>query len=181
MQMLGKAITDPHSIESSGTIQGLDLLAIHTTMQPQKITRISSGRLVTQSLFGQAIPALPVNGYEIHVGDTRYLEGAVPFASLATDTGPSTFDDGCIAANNRIFGTYLHGLFDDDTFRHAFLMAARSFYGLAAPGPLNNWKRQREAELDRLTNAVREALDMDKLFSLAGLSYTPQKREEVQP
>ena len=181
MQMLGKEITDPHEIEVSGAILGLDLLAIHTTMQPQKITRISSGHLITQSLFGQAISAPPVSGYEIHVGDTLYLEGAEPFARLATDAGSSNFYDGCIAANNRIFGTYLHGLFDDDMFRHAFLTAARSFCGLAAPGTLNNWKLQREAELDRLTNAVREALDLDKLFSLAGLSYTPQKREEVQP
>jgi adenosylcobyric acid synthase len=181
MQMLGKEIQDPHGMEHTATMPGLGLLAINTTMQPQKITRISSGCLAMQSLFGQPISSLHISGYEIHVGDTAYLEGAKPFAKLSAESGERIFLDGCVAHDNHTFGTYLHGLFDDDGFRHAFLSAARMFYGLSAAGHLNNWKQQREASLNRLTDAVRAAIDIPKLFSLVGLTCDSQSQKETQP
>ena len=180
MQMLGKHIFDPEGVEHAGTTAGLGLLAIHTTMQAQKITRISSGQLVTPSLFGHPVLSPRISGYEIHVGDTDYLEGAEPFARLNTGSSEKSFPDGCIGASGRVFGTYLHGLFDDDSFRHAFLTAARSFCGLAAAGRMENWKEKREAELDRLTDTVRDALDMQMIFSWAGLTdrNRPQRKRK---
>jgi adenosylcobyric acid synthase len=181
MQMLGKEIQDPHGMEHAATMPGLGLLAIHTTMRPQKVTRISSGHLVTQSLFGQPTSSLRISGYEIHVGDTNYLEGAKPFASLSAESGDAVFLDGCIAHDNHTFGTYLHGLFDDDGFRHAFLIAARAFHGLNTANHLNNWKHEREASLNRLTDAVRAALDIPKLFGWVGLTYASRSQQETQP
>jgi len=181
MQMLSKEIRDPHTIEHTTTIAGLGLLAIHTTMQPQKITRVSSGHLVLQSLFGQPISSLCITGYEIHVGDTTYLEGAKPFANLSVESGEKALLDGCIAHDNHTFGTYLHGLFDDDGFRHAFLGAARAFYGLSAASHLDNWRQQREASLNRLTDAVRATIDIPKIFAWVGLTYDPRSKKETQP
>ncbi len=181
MQMLGKEIQDPHGMEHTASTPGLGLLAIQTTMQPQKVTRISSGHLVMQSLFGQPISCLGISGYEIHVGDTTYLEGANPFAKLSTESSGRVFLDGCIAHDNHAFGTYLHGLFDDDSFRHAFLDAARAFYGLNAPHQRNHWKQQREASLNRLTDAVRAAIDIPKLCRLAGLTCDWQSQKETRP
>ncbi|QMV17315.1 cobyric acid synthase [Granulicella sp. 5B5] len=181
MQMLGNEIHDPHEMEHAASIPGLGLLAIQTTMQPQKITRISSGYLVARSLFGQPISNLQIAGYEIHVGDTTYLKGAKPFANLSTESGDGTFLDGCIAHDNRTFGTYLHGLFDDDIFRHAFLNAARAFYRLEALHQRNYWKKQREASLDRLTEAVRTAIDIPHLFRLVNLPCNSQSHTERQP
>jgi adenosylcobyric acid synthase len=180
MQMLGKDIEDPYDMEHSATMPGLDLLAIHTTMQPQKVTRISSGHLVMQSLFGQPIPSLRISGYEIHVGDTRYLKDAKPFAKLATESNETSFFDGCVASDNHTFGTYLHGLFEDDSFRHTFLNAVRSFYSLTAASHLNNWKQAREASLNRLTDTVRASLDMPKIFALVGLNYSAGRINEEQ-
>jgi adenosylcobyric acid synthase len=181
MQMLGQEIDDPHNIESAETIGGLDLLKIKTSMQPQKITRLSSGQLLTQSLFGQPIASTQVGGYEIHVGDTTYLEGAQPFATLTTSPNNALITDGCISANGTTFGTYLHGLFDDDKFRHTFLAAARAFYKLTPAQSLNNWKQQREDSLNRLTDTVRASLDMPRLFATIGLTYDPHSRKEVVP
>jgi adenosylcobyric acid synthase len=171
MQMLGREIVDPHAMEYDTPIAGLGLLAITTTMQPQKVTRISAGRLVAASLFGRSFPLLAVSGYEIHIGDTSYLEGAKPFAELQTAMAAHSVWDGCIAADGRIFGTYLHGLFDDDGFRHAFLAAARAFHGLAPADAFTDWKARREQSLNRLADTVRQSLDMPAIFGWVGLDY----------
>jgi len=178
--MLGKEIVDPHGIEHLGGIPGLGLLAIHTTMQPQKITRISFGHLVASSLFGHLISDLRICGYEIHIGETRYLEGARPFAQLQTESGAASHFDGCVAPDGHTFGTYLHGLFDDDGFRHAFIAAARAFYDLTPADTLDDWKQKREESLNRLADTVRASLDMAKIFAWAGVTYNSQIHMEVQ-
>ncbi len=175
MQMLGHFIADPEAMESSASAEGLGLLAIHTTMQPQKITRIRSGQLAASSLFGQPVPPVRLTGYEIHLGETCGLADAQPFAELAAETeNPASFD-GCIAPSGLVFGTYLHGLFDDDAFRHVFLAAARAFFHLAPANRLEPWKQRREASLDHLTDTVRNALDLPQLFAWAGL---PENRHK---
>jgi adenosylcobyric acid synthase len=174
MQILGQEILDPHGMELAGRIDGLGLLPIRTTMQPQKVTRISSGHLFDSSLFGYPTARLGLNGYEIHVGETCYLEGSRPFARLETALDDHPHYDGCVASSGRIFGSYLHGLFDDDAFRHAFVAAAREFCQLAPATQVVNWKQKREAELDRLADTVRRFADMPSIFAWAGLTYQPR-------
>jgi adenosylcobyric acid synthase len=65
----------------------------------------------------------------------------------------------------------LHGIFDDDTFRHQFLQAASSYHHLSPPTVLNPWRAQREESLTRLANQVSTSLDMPQIFSWAGLEY----------
>ena len=165
MQMLGEQIIDPHGMEHTGTTQGLGLLPIHTTMQPSKITRISSGHLISPQLFGVPVASSPLSGYEIHIGETHYLNGGQPFAQIGSRA------DGCVSSNGHIFGTYLHGLFDDDAFRHAFIIAAREVHQLHPAASFANWKQKREQSLDRLADAVRSAVDMEAIFAWAGLTY----------
>ncbi len=174
MQMLGKEIIDPQAMEHGETIQGLGLLAIQTTMQPQKVTRISSGHLIAASLFHQPVAAQNVSGYEIHIGETHYLDAAEPFAQLTTESNEGTSFDGCTTPDGLVFGSYLHGLFDDDSFRHTFLAAARAYYALAPAIRIEDWKQKREESLNRLANTVRRSLDMEKIFSWAGLTYRPR-------
>jgi len=135
-------------------------------MQTEKVTRLSSGAIHDASLFGQPLRQRHVAGYEIHVGKTLYLDQAEPFATL--ESGEL---DGCISPDRRVLGTYLHGIFDDDSFRHEFLHAARSFHRLDSPPVLNPWRAQREDSLDRLANQVSASLDMRWIFSWAGLEY----------
>jgi adenosylcobyric acid synthase len=144
------------------------------------MTRISAGCLVGSSLFGKPMPSINISGYEIHIGDTRYLEAAKPFARLNTENDGKVLFDGCTSSDGLIFGSYLHGLFDDDSFRHAFLTAARSFYNLAPAIHFEDWKRKREESLNRLADTVRASLDMKKIFSLAGLTYRPQSIESKE-
>jgi adenosylcobyric acid synthase len=104
-----------------------------------------------------------VEGYEIHVGKTIYLPDALAFATL--NDGER---DGCISSDHRVLGTYLHGIFDDDSFRHQFLEAAHRIRGLNSPLTLNPWKAQRKESVDRLAREVSAALDMRRIFSWVG-------------
>ena len=62
-QMLGKAIHDPHALESpSGSIKGLGFLDMETTLQEHKVLRQVTGYFFRHNT--------PVSGYEIHMGIT---------------------------------------------------------------------------------------------------------------
>jgi adenosylcobyric acid synthase len=166
MQMLGEELVDPEGMERQGRMPGLGLLPIRTEMQADKVTRLCSGVLHSHSLFGQPLREDRVAGYEIHIGKTLYQDHAEPFATL---TGGEP--DGCISTDRRVLGTYMHGIFDHDGFRHQFLTAARDFYQLAPPVAFNPWTRQREESLDRLARQVSTSLDMHRIFDWVGLKY----------
>ncbi|MFT4112592.1 cobyric acid synthase [Silvibacterium sp.] len=175
MQMLGAQISDPEGVESHGDVPGLSLLPIRTTMRAEKITRIATGMLAVGSLFGQPVRDVPLRGYEIHVGETTYIGDAEPFAQLLRQSHDSSeaVIDGCISADRRVAGTYLHGLFDEDAFRHAFLAAARVHAQLAPVDNFHAWSRKRQESFDRLAETVRNSLDMASIFAWAGLAYAP--------
>jgi adenosylcobyric acid synthase len=180
MQMLGQLISDPDEMESGGSIRGLSLLPVTTTMRSSKVTIAGTGVLIAGSLFSQPTGNISLRGYEIHIGETSYIGEAQPFARLARTSAShtETVSDGCISPDSRIFGTYLHGLFDGDEFRHAFISAARSFCHLAPAPALNHWESKRQESLDRLASVVSRSLDMPKIFAWAGLRYqSPSVRE----
>jgi adenosylcobyric acid synthase len=174
MQMLGRSIIDPDAIEHSEVAEGLGLLPLCTRMNSEKTTRQMSGCLREAHLFGQPVRPISVNGYEIHVGETTYLSDARAFSVLADGKL-----DGCISADTRIFGTYLHGIFDEDAFRRTFIAAARAFLHLESASSFDNWKQKREDSLDRLANAVREALDIPQILSWVGLPYHSESGPEI--
>ncbi|MCU1248776.1 MAG: Cobyric acid synthase [Edaphobacter sp.] len=180
MQMLGETITDPFRMEHDGSAAGLALLPIRTIMQADKVTRNVTGNIMARTLFGQPIADCRVSGYEIHIGRTIYQAGAAHFAVLSDGSRSSDgHHDGCLSADTRVFGTYLHGLFSDDHFRHQFLRAARAFHKLAAPNELCQWDQLREESLDRLAREVEKALDMKTIFGWVGLSYQAMTSEEL--
>jgi adenosylcobyric acid synthase len=97
-QMLGRSIADPHRIESTREhADGLGLLPIDTTLAPEKTTAVRKATTRGGVRF---------DAYEIHVGETAVDADVEPFARL--DDGRA---DG--ACGERVFGTYLHGAFED--------------------------------------------------------------------
>jgi adenosylcobyric acid synthase len=172
MQMLGETIIDPLGMEHDGTVTGLCLLPIQTIMHADKVTRNVRGKLATAVLFGQPISDSQLSGYEIHIGQTSYQSEAAHFAVLSSERGASyTSRDGCVSIDTHVFGTYLHGIFDEDSFRHQFLRAARRFHNLSAPRELHLWKQLRERSLNRLAQTVEDALDMEAIFDWVELRY----------
>lgn len=165
MQMLGASVLDPLGMERAGEAEALGLLPFKTRMRPDKVTRLAQGQMNSPRLFGQRVLPQTVAGYEIHVGETIYGAGAIPFCALHDGSV-----DGCLSADTRIFGTYLHGAFDDDGFRHTFLSAARAFHALAPAVRLENWKEKREASFARLAAVISGHVDLPAIFDLAGVS-----------
>lgn len=70
-----------------------------------------------------------------------------------------------MSASGRVLGTYVHGFFDNDDFRHSFLAAARRAVDLA---PAESWAHvaaEREARINRLADHLRKSLDMNLIRS----------------
>ncbi len=153
-QMLGKNIHDPQNIESNlGQIKGLSLLAMDTELAKDK-TLIRRKGVHKQS-------GKDVYGYEIHHGQTKSNESPL-FA----------YDDesacGISSLSGNIWGCYLHGLFDADGYRRAFIDSIRLRKGLAAyQGTATLYDL--EPAFDRLADTVRAGLDMDRVYKLLNL------------
>jgi adenosylcobyric acid synthase len=163
MQMMGVSIEDPQGAENNGVPRadpGLGLLAIETVLHAEKVTRVARGR-VCSNLFGEPLALPGFQGYEIHLGETVYATGAQPFAEIQRCGESASRLDGAVSASRRAFGTYIHGLFNDDGFRHSFLSAARAACGLDPLEQRVFVHAEREQRIDRLADHVRRALDMN--------------------
>jgi adenosylcobyric acid synthase len=169
LQMLGEQVRDPLAVEGGGVAAGLGLLPIVTELKATKTTVNASAQWSNLHLFGQAVGAVEARGYEIHMGETAYVGDAQPFARLRRAGSRDVVDDGAAAIDGRIMGTYLHGLFDADEFRHAFLHAARAASGLAPPTRLAHVAAERDARLNRLAAHVDRALDVEAMLTWIGL------------
>jgi len=154
-QMIGREIEDPASVEtSSGRASGLGLLDIQTIMKDEKtLLRVSAKH---------APSGLAVQGYEIHHGQTQSQATAPLFVR---SDGESI---GLANGDGRVWGTYLHGVFDADPFRRWFINRLRERCGL---DPLAGVTAAYDIEpaLDRLADTVRKALRMDEVYRAMGL------------
>ena len=119
-------------------------------------------------MFGQPMTVNDFTGYEIHVGETRACESPV-LAEIEREGASGVCSDGATDANNFVWGTYVHGVFDDDRFRHAFLRAARAAFGLEPPRQLAFVTARKEQRLDRLAVHVRRSLDIGQIAQWLGI------------
>lgn len=167
-QMLGISIDDPQGIENNGNPthrSALGLLPIRTVLRTAKITRRARGRLRCAIFGGDALPDIPFEGYEIHIGETLYEPGAQPLADIVRRGESKAIPDGAVSASGRVFGTYVHGFFDNDDFRHRFIRAARAAVGLAPVVAFVRISQDREARIDRLASQLKTSLDIERITS----------------
>lgn len=161
-QMLGRQITDPDAAESSiHSIKGMGLLETITEFYNEKITCQAWGEIKET---GEKII-----GYEIHMGKTRLLEGIKPLLVVHRRGENDVLDyDGAVSSDGRVFGTYLHGIFDQVSFRLRFVNKLRAEKGLpplGIEGQLNQfqvWERSYEM----LADLVSSSLDMKFIETL---------------
>jgi len=155
LQMLGLRVEDPLGLETDrGGASGLGLLPIVTELAGDKTL------LLTRAVHEPTREAL--SGYEIHHGVTRTLEACQTAVSREDGT-----PIGYAATGKPVWGSYLHGIFDADGFRRAWLDGLRGRKGLAPAGTGRPYDL--EPALDRLADVVRESLDMQKVRALLGL------------
>src|SRR6185312_13059155 len=132
-QMLGLSMNDAAGMENDGAPaerEGLKIIGTRTIFLREKTTQLVAGRLCSEILVGQSLTVTDFKGYEIHLGETRREAGVPAFATIvrvAEETpGGTEHYDGAVNENGRAFGTYVHGIFDEDRFRHSFIAAARA-------------------------------------------------------
>jgi adenosylcobyric acid synthase len=167
-QMLGHRVCDPFHVESEiREAQGLGLLDAETSMLIAKETHQAQARLLPAAgLVAPDCDAL-LAGYEIHMGETVLGPGSRPFATIVARSGRETaVADGAVSPDGRVFGTYLHGIFDNAPFRTAFLDRMRVLKGLRpAPAP----QEPAADPFDLLADHLERHLDVPRLLALCGL------------
>jgi adenosylcobyric acid synthase len=145
-QMLGSTIDD--DVESgAGRGAGLDRLPVRTVFGPVKVVERCSGVGL----------GLPIVGYRIHHG--RVIpEGGDAFVEVAgAIDGVST---------GTTYGTTLHGLFENDGFRRAFLAMVAERAGKRFAAGRTAFAEVRAARLDRIADALAAHLDLEALMRL---------------
>jgi len=156
-QMLGDIVDDPYGLESDTTrMEGFGLLPLQTTLAAEKT--------LTRTWGVHSHSSHKVHGYEIHHGQTVSLDDTLRVAFRDNEDNPLGF----CRADGRVYGTYLHGLFDADGFRRWFVDQLRMDKGLS---PLDEIQVQFDLEdaLDHLAGVVREAVSMDSIYKSLGL------------
>ncbi len=164
LQILGNRIDDPHGVEGGGSDTGLGLLEIDTVLAREKITEPVTIVPRKGAFFGVESRESEGSGYEIHVGRSERNEAFSPFADL-TRRGGERVEDGARSADDRVVGTYVHGLFANDAARHDFVRAARQRAGLRPATALAPIAGERDARFERLAAHVRASLSLDALFA----------------
>ncbi|MBK5910712.1 cobyric acid synthase CobQ [Rhodothalassium salexigens] len=159
-QMLGRRVADAEGQEgAAGERPGLGLLDIDTEMAADKTVRTVRGHW-TPPAGAPDRPAdapLAVDGYEIHMGQTR---GPGLDRPLLTLDGRA---HGAVSADGRVMGCYLHGLFTADGFRQRFLETL----GLPAGAAAGSYTQALDAALDSIAEAFERHLDVDGLLAVA--------------
>ena len=156
-QMLGTTLVDPTGIEGiAGEYPGLNLLPLQTTISEIKTTR---QRATTSDYPDQGIS---ITGYEIHQGTTQWHSEQANISEYEQLFTDQTL--GIVDRERTLWGTYLHGIFDNGKWRRNWLNQIRSRQNLA---PITNnvpdYSAQREEIFDKLADSIAEYLDLSKL------------------
>ncbi len=156
LQMLGRTVADPLGVESEALeIPGLSLLPLRTTLDADK-TLVRAECVHSPS-------GLKVSGYEIHHGVSTPLSDDLLPCVVRADGKAVGFG----LPEQRVWGTYLHGVFDADDFRRLFLDSLRVRKGLAPVGQAGIYDIQ--PALDRLADVVESNMDMERVLRMLGL------------
>jgi len=150
-QMLGKSLSDPYQVEHGGQMAGLGLIDSETIFAREKTRTRVSGHLPDVGGIFSGLSRQPFEGYEIHMGLTA--------------------EDQPLVNRDNVYGSYIHGLFDQNGIVKAIITALFEAKGIY-PHEVKAYDRASfvEAQYDQLATALRSALDMKAIYRIMGLS-----------
>ena len=167
-QMLGEAVHDPDRVESDAvTTKALGLLPVATTFAPSKTTVRVRARVGQASGPFSRAGGRELAAYEIHSGRTS-RSSPTPFTIVERSGGPVHDADGAVGATGAVVGTYLHGLFANDSVRRALLESLAERKGITADP---RWGTPAGDKYEHLADAVARAVDVAAVAKLAGLPF----------
>ncbi|MDF9828812.1 cobyric acid synthase [Parabacteroides sp. PF5-6] len=151
-QMLGMRLEDPLGLEGNiPAVPGLGLLPLITTIENEKIT--------TQSHF-TFLPSTRENhceGYEIHMGRSRLIDGATahPLVRLTDGREEGFYLDA------HCWGSYMHGILDNP----AVLDHLAEGFEQKENNTSFDYKAFKNEQYDKLATLVRRNVDMDYIYN----------------
>ncbi len=200
-QMLGRKISDPFGVESSHKeVDGLGLLDIETTLEKTKVTSQVEAELINGSrVKGQGsninlpLTPNPLKGYEIHMGvstgdiglfkirrlqNTEHRTKNTEHRTKNTDKNNlgsmflalgSDILDGSSTGN--VWGTYIHGIFDNDDFRNAVLNSIRQGKGLQYREAPVDYHSYKEDAINKWAGVLKNSVDICFILRLLGMEH----------
>lgn len=150
LQLAGEKLLDPDHIESPhDEVECFGFLPLTTVMGTEKILR--------RNALHDNLSA----GYEIHYGRTE--------CHAADVTEQTDCHNNVIGyERGRVYTNYLHGVFDDDRYRRAWLDRVRASLGYLPLGGVTA-RYGIEDSLNALADHVRSRLDMKQIYQWMGL------------
>ncbi len=161
-QMMGHLLRDPYEVESSHKkMEGLGLLPVETVFRANKtLTRVQAR---ISGSHGD------LEAYEIHMGKTTSRHRLRPWFQIREENGQRVRRPEGIRQDRggmRLYGTYLHGIFQNPEFLEAFMNEVRQAGGLPEAGQ----KLSKPVDVfDRLADITEEHLDgklLDRILKL---------------
>ena len=147
LQILGKSVADPLGTEGGGEIPGMGLLEIETVFGQDKTRTQVEGSFSGMSGLFTGLNGMKYRGYEIHMGQSG--------------------NHNAVLQKDNIYGSYIHGLFDETDIARTIVEALYKKQGLAFDeNALFNLKNYKEEQYDKLADVVRNALDMKLIYSI---------------
>lgn len=148
-QMLGEKLCDPYGVEGGGELCGMGLLHNTTTFEKEKVRTQNSGKIEGLDGIFASLNGLKYTGYEIHMGKTSVGKTAPVVSHLNT------------------YGTYIHGVFDDGNISSEIIKCICNKKGIPFENisefDINEYKQE---QYDKLALAVRNSLDMKKIYQI---------------
>lgn len=147
LQMLGQRIADPFGAEGGGEIAGMGLLPMETMFAKEKTRLQTEGTFTNIEGVFRGLNGLSFRGYEIHLGQSK------------TDVP--------VVQNGNVYGSYIHGIFDEDGIAERMVRALCERRGIAFDeSAVFDAHAYRQAQYDLLAETVRKALDMELIYRI---------------
>ncbi len=162
-QMLGELIEDPHGVENKKRSEpGLGLLSVCTVLEKEKVT--------AQVLAVSRDGLQGLSGYEIHMGKSLRSNGCRSMFWITERNGRLVDEeDGACNKDGNVWGTYIHGIFENSGLRKRFLDRLRSDNGDLTSGEILDYQELKSQGYDRLARVFQENVEMDVILRMVGL------------
>ena len=169
-QMLGKVLKDPYHVENDlEEVEGIGLLDVETTFEMEKTTTQVKA-ILDENFHGylENLSGKEVSGYEIHMGITKRNENSNNFVTVKQKLEQKVnYQVGSVNKECNVFGTYLHGIFDDIDFTRTVLNNIRKMKNLEPiESNVKSFNEFKNQQYDKLADYLREHLDMEKIYEI---------------
>ncbi|WP_196001718.1 cobyric acid synthase [Clostridium sp. 1001271B_151109_B4] len=159
-QMLGENIIDSEGVEGEITAEkGFGFLSVDTIFNKEKTTKQTTGYIKNICNSLSECVGITVSGYEIHNGVSNVKEKSEVFIENKDGDILGLFKE-------NVFGTYLHGIFDEGIFLRTFINSLTVNKGInILDKELIDYKKYKLNQYDELAKLFEENINLNRIFN----------------